>query len=295
MWYSIRKKTQEVCPMASKVDLHIHTTASDGSDSPDLLLKNLKKAGITTFAVTDHDTIDGALEMEKLVTEAFRFIRGIEFSCQSPAGKCHILGYGFHPSHPVFLAALEEGKQLRQEKLERRIRYLRSELGIELTEEENRWLRSLESPGKPHFGKIVVAHGLADSIDTAIRKYINPCKVLRDRIDAETAVKAILAAGGIPVWAHPLGGEGEKRLTVEKFHTQLEILMRYGIRGLECHYSRYETHDREFLTAQAEQHNLLISGGSDYHGTNKQNLHLGQLSADGKAVAPESLSILAAL
>ena len=278
--------------MASTVDLHIHTTASDGSDSPELLLKNLKKAGITTFAVTDHDTIDGALEMEKLVTEAFRFIRGIEFSCQSPAGKCHILGYGFHPSHPVFLAALEEGKQLRQEKLERRIRYLRSELGIELTEEENRWLRSLESPGKPHFGKIVVAHGLADSIDTAIRKYINPCKVLRDRIEAETAVKAILAAGGIPVWAHPLGGEGEKRLTVEKFHTQLETLLGYGIRGLECHYSRYETLDREFLTAQAEQHHLLISGGSDYHGTNKQNLHLGQLSTDFSPVVPEDLTIL---
>ena len=278
--------------MASKVDLHIHTTASDGSDPPELLLKNLKKAGITTFAVTDHDTIDGALEMEKLVTEAFRFIRGIEFSCQSPAGKCHILGYGFHPSHSIFLAALEEGKQLRQEKLERRIRYLRSELGIELTEEENRWLRSLESPGKPHFGKIVVAHGLADSIDTAIQKYINPCKVLRDRIEAETAVKAILAAGGIPVWAHPLGGEGEKRLTVEKFHAQLETLLGYGIRGLECHYSRYETHDREFLTAQAKQHNLLISGGSDYHGTNKQNLHLGQLSTDFSPVVPEDLTIL---
>ena len=281
--------------MASTVDLHIHTTASDGSDSPESLLNNLKSAGITIFAVTDHDTIDGALEMEKLTTAEFRFIRGIEFSCQSPAGKCHILGYGFDPSHPAFLTALEEGRLLRQEKLETRIQYLRSELGIELTAEENRWLRSLKSSGKPHFGKIVVNHGLADSIDTAIQKYINPCKVLRDRIEAETAVTAILAAGGIPVWAHPLGGEGEKRLTVDRFHAQLVTLLGYGIRGLECHYSRYETHDREFLTSQAKQHNLLISGGSDYHGTNKQNLELGQLSADGKAVAPESLSILAAL
>ena len=88
--------------MTSTVDLHIHTTASDGSDSPSRLLENLRNAGITTFAVTDHDTIDGALEMEALVTDQFRFHRGIEFSCQSPAGKCHILGYGFDPDHPAF-------------------------------------------------------------------------------------------------------------------------------------------------------------------------------------------------
>lgn len=278
--------------MVSTIDLHIHTTASDGSDCPALLLQNLRKNGITTFAVTDHDTIDGALEMEKLVTPEFRFIRGIEFSCETPAGKCHILGYGFDPSHPAFQAALNEGKALRQEKLETRVRYLRETLGIELTEEENRWLRSLESPGKPHFGKIVVSRGLTDSIDIAIRKYINPCKVRRDRIEAETAVKAIAAAGGIPVWAHPLGGEGEKRLTEEKFRAQLETLLAYGIRGLECHYSRYSREDSAFLTTQAVLHDLLISGGSDYHGTNKQNLNLGQLSADGTDVQKDALTIL---
>lgn len=278
--------------MASTIDLHIHTTASDGSDSPEMLLQNLKRSGITTFAVTDHDTIDGALETEKLVTSGFRFILGIEFSCQSPAGKCHILGYGFDPDHPSFQAALNEGKALRQEKLETRIRYLRDKLGIELTREENQWLRSLQSPGKPHFGKIVMARGLADSIDIAIQKYINPCRVPRDRIAAETAVKAILAAGGLPVWAHPLGGEGEKRLTEDQFRSQLETLLGYGIRGLECHYSRYSREDAAFLTAQAGRHRLLISGGSDYHGTNKQNLSLGQLSADGSPVSRDKLTIL---
>ncbi len=278
--------------MASIVDLHIHTNASDGSDSPALLLEKLKNAGITVFSVTDHDTIDGALAVEKLATPEFRFLRGIEFSCQSPGGKCHILGYGFDAGHPAFLAALEEGKLLRQEKLETRIQYLCSVLGIRLTEEENRWLRSLESPGKPHFARIVVAHGLADTIDTAIQKYINPCKVRRDRIEAETAVKAVAAAGGIPVWAHPLGGEGEKRLTGEQFRGQLDTLLSYGIRGLECHYSRYDAAQRAFLSGQARLHGLLISGGSDYHGTNKRNLDLGQLSADGTCVSAEALTIL---
>lgn len=128
-----------------------------------------------------------------------------------------------------------------------------------------------------------MARGLANSIDTAIQKFINPCRVPRDRIAAETAVKAILAAGGLPVWAHPLGGEGEKRLTEDQFLAQLETLLGYGIRGLECHYSRYSREDAAFLTAQADRHRLLISGGSDYHGTNKKDLLLGQLNTEGIA------------
>lgn len=278
--------------MANTIDLHIHTAASDGSDSPAALLINLKKAGISTFSVTDHDTMDGALEVEKLVTDDFRFIRGIEFSCETPAGKCHILGYGYDPADPVFLAALDEGAALRKEKLETRLRYVQDVLGITLTENELTWLRSLKSPGKPHFGKIVVDRGLAESIDTAIQRYINPCPVLRDRIDGSTAVSAILHAGGIPVWAHPLGGEGEKRLTVDRFQKQLAYLMGCGIQGLECHYSRYESADRAFLTEQAQRHGLYISGGSDYHGTNKRNLPLGRLSADDADIPADSLSIL---
>ena len=278
--------------MANTVDLHIHTTASDGSDSPNVLLENLRKCGITTFSVTDHDTIEGCLETEKLVTPEFRFIRGIEFSCESPAGKCHILGYGFDPTHPAFQAALEEGRKLRQEKLETRLQYLRKELQVAVTEEEEAWLRSLESPGKPHFGRIVMAHGLADTIDAAIQKYISPCKIRRDRIEAELAVEAILAAGGIPVWAHPLGGEGEKPVTMEQFRQQLNQLMAYGIRGMECHYSRYDQEYSDFLCCHARIHGLLISGGSDYHGTNKRDLPLGRLRNDASEISPAQLTVL---
>ena len=278
--------------MASTVDLHIHTTASDGSDSPALLLRNLKEAGITTFSITDHDTITGALEMESLVTQEFWFIRGIEFSCETHAGKCHILGYGFDPNDSLFLAALEEGAALRRKKLLSRLRYLEETLSITFTEAELAWLNGLKSPGKPHFGQLLVDRGIAATITEAIQKYINPHKPRRDRIDSRTAIRAILHAGGIPVWAHPLGGEGEKRLSVGKFHAQLAILKDQGIRGLECGYSRYSRSDVEFLTAQAASHSLLISGGSDYHGTNKQDLPLGKLSADSTSFPAESLTIL---
>ena len=278
--------------MGNTIDLHIHSTFSDGADSPAQLLEKLKQNGITVFSVTDHDTMEGTLEMERIVPGDLRFIRGIEFSCVTPAGKCHILGYNFDPDHPVFRSALEEGRTLRREKLEIRLAYLREKLEIPVTDEEEQWLRSLKSPGKPHFGRIVMAHGLAERMDEAIQTYVNPCKIPRDRIEAETAVRAILAAGGIPIWAHPLGGEGEKRLTHDQFQDQLAVLLGYGIRGLECCYSRYTPKDRNFLLEQAAEHTLLVSGGSDYHGSNKPSLPLAKLCAEDSPIVPAQLTLL---
>ena len=266
--------------MTNPFDLHIHTTASDGSDTPAELAEKLRAAGLGLFSVTDHDTVDGALEMEKLVPEGMRFIRGVEFSCVSPVGKCHILGYGYDPDHPAFRAALEEGRQLRLEKLERRLRHLKENFGVVLTEEERQWLLGLNSPGKPHLGRIILNRGMAPDLDSAIRGYIGSVPG-RDRIEAETAVRAIEAAGGVSVWAHPLGGEGEKRLTPGKFAAQLEILLGYGIRGMECWYSRYSLEEVRFLLNRAAETGLIVTGGSDYHGTNKKDLALGMLNAEG--------------
>lgn len=265
--------------MTNPFDLHIHTTASDGSDTPAELADKLRATGLRLFSVTDHDTIDGALEMEKLVPEGMRFVRGVEFSCVSPVGKCHVLGYGYDPDHPAFKAALEEGRQLRMEKLELRLRRLREDFGVVLTGEERRWLLGRNSPGKPHLGKILLNRGMAPDLDSAIRGYLGSVPG-RDRIEAETAVRAIEAAGGVSVWAHPLGGEGEKRLSPEKFTAQMETLLGYGIRGMECWYSRYSLEEVRFLLDRAAESGLMVTGGSDYHGTNKKGLSLGMLNAE---------------
>ena len=266
--------------MNNKVDLHIHTTASDGSDSPQVLARNISDSGIELFSVTDHDTISGAMAMEPLVPEGVRFVRGIEFSCADPAGKCHILGYGYDPDHPAFRAALAEGRQLRLAKMALRVEALARDHGIVLTEGELQWVMSHESPGKPHLGQVLKDRGLAPTLDRAIQGYLRDVPG-RDRIDAKTAVEAITAAGGFPVWAHPLGGEGEKRLTPERFSRLLQVLLGYGIRGMECWYSRYSMADVDFLLEQADRHGLTVTGGSDYHGTNKQDLPLGRLNTDG--------------
>lgn len=112
------------------------------------------------------------------------------------------------------------------------------------------------------------------------------------RVDGIRAVKAIIAAGGVAVWAHPLGGVREKRLDAEKFSKQLLVLIDAGIRGLECYYSEYTMDEVEKLCSAAKEHGLLISGGSDYHGTGKPHLHLGMLNKEDKIIEEEKLTVL---
>ena len=262
-----------------RYDLHIHTAASDGSDTPAQLAEKVREAGLELFSVTDHDTIEGALAMEERIPRGVGYIRGVEFSCVSPGGKCHILGYGYDPAHPKFRAALEEGAQLRREKLERRLIHLREKFGIDLTENELGWLHSRKSPGKPHLGKLLLDRELASDMNGAIKTYLTGVPG-RDRIESKTAIDAIRASGGIAVWAHPLGGEGEKRLTEETFEQQLAVLLTEGVQGLECHYSRYSRAESRFLLRRAHSHGLIVTGGSDYHGVNKKGIVLGQLGTE---------------
>lgn len=280
--------------MNNLIDLHLHTHISDGSDSVAELFEKIKKSGIHTFSVTDHDMMDGTLEMEKLVAEnsiPVNFIRGIEFSCITSIKKCHILGYNYDPTNQEFLNTLNLSMQLRQEKTQKRIDYWKNTCGIKLTQEESDWIHAVKSPGKPHFGQIIVNRGLAPDLTTAIKEYVSPCKVSNDRIDAACAIHAIQQAGGIAVWAHPLGGEGEKRLTHEEFYLQLAELMKAGIQGMECYYSRYSQEDIEFLFGEAKKHDLYVSAGSDYHGDNKPNLHIGKLSEDDMVIDETQLSL----
>lgn len=277
--------------MGNKIDLHLHTNASDGADTPQELLDIVHAADLDMYAITDHDTIDGMLAVDALAAGDPGYIRGVEFSCVTPYKKCHILGYNFDPNAPLFQEALAQCKALRHEKVEGRIRYWAEHFGIVLTEEESNWIHSQGSVGKPHFGNIILNRGLASDLKTAIANYVNTCKVPDKRIDADLAIRAIREAGGVAVWAHPLGGENEKRLTREEFYAQLDYLAKEGIQGLECHYSRYTWAEADFLTAQAEKYGLLISGGSDYHGSNKPNLHAAKLNAEDTDVPPEALTL----
>lgn len=262
------------------VDLHIHSNHSDGTDSVEELADKLKEIGITVCALTDHDTVDGCDKLAQLLPERIRFYKGIEFSCVTQFGKCHILGYGVNTSGEYLIKAIDAGREKRAKKLKIRLAYLKETFDIVFPNEEVKALSDMPSVGKPHIAQLMVKQGLASSVQEAIKTYMSAFPSETDRLDAKTAVGAILSSDGTPVWAHPLGGEGEKPISEETFYHQLELLLSYGLKGLECCYSRYNIEQRAFLLDAAKKHHLTVTGGSDYHGATKDILP-GCLSSDG--------------
>ena len=274
-----------------KVDLHLHTTASDGSDSPLALIEKAREKGITVMAITDHDTLAGLSSISE--RDDIAVVRGIEFSCHSDKGDfdCHILGYGFDPEHEAIRGAIEHGRQMRFFKLDRRIEYLADTHGIILTDDEISELRSYNSVAKPHLARILIRRGLATSVADAIDKYLKGAKFPDDRIDAKEAIDAIRLSGGVSVYAHPLGGEREVRLTPCEVKERILTLKEQGVDGIEAIYSRYDGDDEQLLLSIARELSMLVSAGSDYHGENK-TVRLGELSSDGSFSSFECISIL---
>lgn len=274
-----------------KADLHLHSIFSDGSEMPEELLKNIKNANILTFALTDHDTIEGCKKMKMLIPPGITFIRGVELTCEAENFGCHILGYLYNEDDKGLSSLIEKGKKLRRIKMERRIEYLRDTWGINLTREELDWLYSRPSVVKTHFANILVNRNLAENTVSAMKKYLDACVVPKTKFLAKEAIDVLLAANAIPVWAHPLGGEGEIHIKKDVFLKRLAIMKQIGIKGLECYYSRYSREEIGFLLEQAKINNLLISGGSDYHGQNK-TVAIGKLSIDGLEVSEEKLTLV---
>lgn len=274
------------------VDMHLHTTASDGSYSPTEVVQMVREAGVKVFSLTDHDTTAGANEVQDKIPEEMEFYKGIEFSCEIGDIKCHILGYSYDDEHPDFKEALAAAESKRENKLAIRIEHLREVDGIELTNEEVEELESIPSAGKPHIANILMRRGVSGTRTEIINKYLE--FGVDNRIPAELAIKAIRASGGVAIWAHPLGGENEVHMNREELEEKLDVLQGIGIEGLECFYSRYDDREIAMLLEIAERQALLVSGGSDFHGKNK-NVEIGELGVSKRTVSDSDLSLIAEL
>ncbi len=274
-----------------KADLHIHSSYSDGSENLTELMAKILQSGLNIAALTDHDTTDGVIEFKNLMPETINLVYGTELTCITKGIKCHILGYNFNPESEILHRLIEKGKILRRQKLETRIHYLKNVWNIELSKEETDWLYSRRSVVKTHLANILVNRGLAKDNISAMKKYLDGCKTGNTRFDGEKAISVIKESGGIPVWAHPLGGEGEPHLSQEEFLPKLKTMIDCGIMGLECYYSRYTLQEINFLVECTKKYNLLISGGSDYHGTNK-DIALARLNTENIPVDAENLTLL---
>ena len=261
-----------------KIDFHMHTTVSDGTDTPDMLIDNIRASGIDMFAVTDHDAISGCDQVRYLLRLAEYngekhlpgFVNGVEFSCRDNYGRYHILGYAYNAAHPAIRNLVEDVHSLRMSKFARRIEFLEDEFGFRFPQEELDKLWNLKNPGKPHIANLLVKLGYAEDKNSAIEKYLNHVKYFgRSHIFPEEAVEAILAAGGIPVLAHPIFGDGGQRLDDREMHRRLEALTIAGLMGVEAFYSGFSKDITLRMLRLANDFDLLVSAGSDYHGTNK--------------------------
>ena len=253
------------------IDMHMHTVASDGTDTPEELIRAVKDAGIGLFSVTDHDALKSCVRIGELLGDNDPvFVNGVEFSCRDEYGKYHILGYGYDLNAKPILDVVEYTHNLRMQKVQKRLAALADSFRISFPEEEVEKLLSLNNPGKPHIGNLMVKYGFAKNREEAIEQFLNKIKIKgTTAIPPEDAIEAITASGGIPVLAHPIYGDGSQLLDDTELTRRISVLMRYGLRGLECYYSGFTPKEQKIMLSYADRFDLLVSAGSDYHGKNK--------------------------
>lgn len=252
------------------IDLHMHSTVSDGTDSPAELLDHVREAGLGLFALTDHDAVRGCLAIRELLREGDPiFLNGAEFSCRDEEGKYHILGYGFDAEAEPILRLTGTAHELRMKKVRARLDFLEERFGISFPKDELRRLMSLDNPGKPHIAGLLIRHGYAKTIEQAMREFLNLIRFRSEYLGPEQAIQAILAAGGVPVLAHPAYGDGDQLILGEELEARVRRLMGFGLKGLEAYYSGFTPRICRNVLDLADRCGLYVTAGSDYHGKNK--------------------------
>lgn len=250
-------------------DLHLHSCYSDGSDTPEQLLEQVRKAGVDIFSLTDHDTYQGCGAVREILKEGDPFfIGGVEFSCKDFGGRYHILGYCYDVNKPSIREAVNTTHQVRINKAKNRLKFLAEVKGMTFTEEETRALLDYKNPGKPHFANFLVKKGYAADKTEAFA-ILAEYKGKEQILTPEEAIDAILLADGIPVLAHGIKADGSKNLSEEEITLRVSRLKEAGLMGLECYYSGYTPDQQEIMLRLAADYNLSVTAGSDYHGTNK--------------------------
>ena len=273
----------------SKIDLHLHTVISDGTDTPEELLANLEEAGIEFFSVTDHDSIKGSIVMPPLaVGRKIRFMSGVEFSCKDEEGKYHILGYNYDPEHEAIRSVVDMGHGYRMTKIRDRLSALKDQFNIEFPDSEIETLLAMDNPGKPHIGLLMVKYGYAVTKEVAIRDYINKIRIPSRYVRPEEAIEGILASGGIPVLAHPSYGSGDQLILGDEMDQRLRRLMEFGLKGVEGFYSGFTARLRGEIVGFADKYGLYVTAGSDYHGRNKL-VEIGDTGAEPGVEIPDGM------
>lgn len=261
------------------IDLHTHSTISDGTDSPEQLMRRAADAGLAAVALTDHDTIDG-LDTAGARAEPLgvRLVRGCELSCAVDRGTMHMVVLFLEgEAGPLQdrLAALRDGRDIRNEQIVAAL----ADTGVEIDLAEVLEEAGEGAVGRPHVAAVLLRKGYVSSINEAFDRWLargRPAYVERERLGPAEAVSLAHASGAVTVLAHPRSLD----LTDTELSAALDELTDAGLDGIECEYGRYTRHERTALRELARRHDLAPSGGSDYHGAYKPDLSLGVGTGD---------------
>ena len=266
------------------VDLHTHSTASDGTYSPTELVDYAVEKGLSALALTDHDTVWGlseAMERGEMYPD-LEIVPGIEYSTVHNGKDVHIVGLYIDYQDPKYKASLKEFVDSRVNRNRKMCEKL-AEAGVPITFEELIEMNPGAVITRAHFGKLLYAKGYVSSVKEAFERYVGdhcPCYVPREKITPQMAVEQILSAHGVPVLAHPvLYGLGKDAMD-ELVHSLKDA----GLVAIEALYGTYTAQDERDIKALAHKYDLLISGGSDFHGANKPHIDLGV--GTGRMVIP---------
>lgn len=279
------------------IDLHMHTTCSDGTDTVEKLIDNVIAAGITYFAITDHDTAKGCRKVldseelkQKISAANISFVCGIEFSCIYKGRKMHILAYDIDPHSKEILELEAKFKNLLKEKDLYRAEAIK-EQGFVLSDESMEFLNSRINVRTPDIANCLVKEGYFDDLEVACA-YLKTIKYPREYLlDVVDVLKTMSKVSAKLVWAHSIYGLKQKKIPFEQVEEFVSELKPYGLMGLECYYSLYNKEEIDNLRNIAKKFDLFITCGSDYHGKNKK-VQLTERSADGTVVDENEINII---
>ena len=251
------------------IDLHIHTTCSDGQFTPEETMRLAAEAGVTVAAVTDHDTVSGISRARQTAQQlGMTFFSGIEISVQYTR-ELHILGYGIDADSAALLAFCEENARNRRERTSRMLEFLHRR-GVVISLEDVRRCNQGRTSGRPHFARALVELGYADSIQDATPAFYAEAE--RPKPSPEKGIAVIRQAGGVAVLAHP----HQLKLEGPELEALLQQLISLGLQGIEAHYSRHTAEQTRLYLQLAEKYGLLVTSGSDFHGPSvKPDIQLG--------------------
>jgi len=268
------------------VDLHTHTTESDGSFTPEELIKEAKRVGLSAIAITDHDSISGLKKAAPFAAELdIELIPGVELSTDYNGKEVHVVGLYIDPTNQHFLTSLHEFKENRDNRNAIMVENLQKE-GFAITMEALK----AENPDcvitRANIARFLYEHGMIPTIQTAFEKYIGDhckCYVNRFKITPMDGVRLIKEAGGTAILAHPLLYHMSDA-TLQQLINEMKAA---GLDGIEAIYCTYTPSEERQMKKLAAENDLLISGGSDFHGTTKPNLNLG--TGYGKLYIPYTI------